>query len=275
MSFQPVSPLQGIAGWRFMQRTQEVQQAAFSQGAVLQREVAYFKEHISKITTAEELVADFTLLKVALGAFGLEDRQADKFFMKKVLSEGTENEDALAIKLTDTRYADLAVAFGFGNAGGAMTGLSDFGQNIAQAYEVRQFEKAVGEGDNAMRLALNLEREIGHYANAAFPDTVAWFELMANPPLKEVFQTAFNLPQEFGLLNIDRQRQILQDANERLVGSSSMDAYKDPENIDKLLRTFFAREQINNGPGPLTPGMSALTLMQNAVTAAISFNQPR
>ncbi len=273
MNYQPIAPLSGIAGWRFMQRTHESQQAAFVQGAELQREVTYFKENIGKITTAEDLVGDYTLLKVALGAFGLDERLADKFFMKKVLAEGTESDSALAMKLTDPRYREMAVAFGFGNAGGAMTGLSDFGQRITRAYEVRQFEKAVGEGDNSMRLALNLEREIGTYANSASPETTAWFELMANPPLKEVFQTAFNLPKEFGQLDIDRQREILQDANERLVGSSSMAAYQDPENVDKLLRTYFAREQINNGPGPLTPGMSAVTLMQNAVTAAVNFGQ--
>ncbi|MBL4807331.1 MAG: hypothetical protein JKY31_08585, partial [Rhodobacteraceae bacterium] len=90
-----------------------------------------------------------------------------------------------------------------------------------------------------------------------------------------VFETAFGLPVSVGQLDIDRQKDIFREASERLFGSSSLDVFKDPENIDKLLRTYFAREQINNGPGPLTRGMGAVTLMQSAVNAAFSFNLPR
>ncbi len=269
----PSTPIGGIAGWRFMQRTVDSQMAAFKATPVLDRELNYFKENISKITSAEELVKDFTLFKVALGAFGMEDKVADKFFFKKLLEEGSENEGAFALKLTDTRFREMAEAFGFGNEGGAKVAESDFAARITDAYQVQQFEKAVGEDNGSMRLALNLEREIGKYANAEFPETVAWFQLMANPPLREVFETAFGLPKSIGTLDVDRQRALFQDASARLFGSKSMDVFQDPENVDKLLQNFFAREQINNGPGQLTRGMGALTLMQNAVAAAANFAQ--
>ena len=269
----PSIPIGGIAGWRFLQRTRDSQMAAFKASPALDRELTYFRENISRVTSADELVKDYTLFKVALGAFGMEDKIANKFFFKKLLSEGTEQKGAFALKLTDTTYRDMARAFGFGNAGGPHVAESGFARKITDAYQVRQFEKAVGEGDNSMRLALNLEREIGKYANGAAPETASWFQLMANPPLRTVFETAFGLPKSIGTLNVDRQREIFQDANARLFGSKSMDVFKDPENVDKLLRNFFAREQINNGPGPLTRGSAALTLMQNAVAAQASFSQ--
>ena len=269
----PAAPIGGIAGWRFMQRTQESQMAAFAATPALDRELTYFKENISKVESVDDLMKDYTLLKVALGAFGMEDKIADKFFFKKVLEEGSEADGAFSLKLTDTRYREMAEAFGFGNAGGARVGESDFAQKITEAYQARQVEKAVGESDSSMRLALNLEREIGKYADGPYPETVGWFQLMANPPLREVFETAFGLPASVGTLDVDRQRALFQEANERMFGSKSMEAFKDPESVDKLLRNFFAREQINNGPGPLTKGMGALTLMQNAVTAAASFAQ--
>ena len=269
----PSTPIGGIAGWRFLQRTQESQLEAFKATPALDHELTYFKENISKVNSVEDLVKDYTLFKVALGAFGMEDKIADKFFFKKVLSEGTEQQGAFALRLTDTNYRDMAEAFGFGNAGGPHVAESDFAQKITDAYQVRQFEKAVGEGDSSMRLALNLEREIGKYANGPSPESTSWFQLMANPPLREVFETAFGLPKSIGTLDIDRQRALFQDANARVFGSKSMDVFKDPENVDKLLRNFFAREQINNGPGPLTRGSAALTLMQNAVAAQASFAQ--
>ena len=269
----PSAPIGGIAGWRFMQRTQESQMEAFAATPALDRELAYFKENISKVESVDDLIGDFTLFKVALGAFGMEDKIADKFFFKKVLAEGSEADGAFALRLTDTAYREMSEAFGFGNAGGVRVGESDFAQKITDAYQVRQFEKAVGESDSAMRLALNLEREVGKYANGEFPETVGWFQLMANTPLREVFETALGLPASIGSLDVDRQREIFQDANERVFGSRSMDVFQNPENVDKLLRNFFAQEQINSGPGPLTKGMGALTLMQNAVAAAANFAQ--
>ncbi len=273
----PAAPIGGIAGWRYMQRTHDAQLAAFSASPALNHEITYFKENISKVESVDDLIKDFTLFKVALGAFGMEDKVADKFFFKKVLEEGSEAEGAFALKLTDKQYREMAEAFGFGNASGSRVAESDFAQKITEAYKVRQFEKGVGESDGSMRLALNLEREIGSFANGDFPETVGWFQLMASPPLREVFETAFGLPQSIGTLDVDRQRALFQDANERMFGSRSMDVFKDPENVDKLLRNFFARDQINNGPGPQTKGMGALVLMQNAVETAANFalfNQP-
>ena len=237
----PSTPIGGIAGWRFLQRTQESQMAAFESSAALERELTYFKENISKVETVDDLINDFTLFKVALGAFGMEEKVADKFFFKKVLAEGSEEEGAFALRLTDTTFREMAEAFGFGNAGGSRLGESDFSQKITDAYKTRQFEKAVGESDTSMRLALNLEREVGKYANSAYPETVGWFQLMANPPMREVFESALGLPDTIGSLDVDRQRELFQESTERLFGSKSLEVFQDPENIDKLLRNFFAR----------------------------------
>ena len=90
MSFQPQIPLQGIAGWRFLERTQETQQAAFDKGPQMAREIAYFEENIGKVTSTAELMSDRRLLKVALGAFGLEQDIDKKAWIRKILDEGTD-----------------------------------------------------------------------------------------------------------------------------------------------------------------------------------------
>ena len=68
MSFQPVIPAGGYAGWTFLNRTREVQQSAFEASPQISRDVAAFEERIGSITSAEELVGDRQLLRVALGA---------------------------------------------------------------------------------------------------------------------------------------------------------------------------------------------------------------
>ena len=83
MTFQPVIPFGGNAGWSFLQRTLESQQATFEKGTVLRRDVDYFRENIGNISTAADLVADRRLLNVALGAFGLDDDLPNKAFIQK------------------------------------------------------------------------------------------------------------------------------------------------------------------------------------------------
>ncbi len=164
MSFQPTIPLAGIAGWRFLQRTQATQEAAFEKGAELKRDIAYFEEKIGSITTPAELVADRRLLKVALGAFGLDSEIDKKAFIRKILEEGTTAPTALANRLTDKSYYKLSEAFGFGDLGGAKTADIGFAAKIVEAYKTRAFESAVGDSNNNMRLAMNFRREIAELA---------------------------------------------------------------------------------------------------------------
>ena len=92
------------------------------------------------IPSAADLVADRRLLKVALGAFGLEGEIDKRAFMRKVLDEGTIDPKAFANRLTDPAFRKLAEAFGFGNPGGARTNEAGFAAKIVAAYKIRAFE---------------------------------------------------------------------------------------------------------------------------------------
>ncbi len=50
MSYTPVIPLSGYAGWKMLGRTMERQQAAFVASASVQRTEEYFREKIGGIT---------------------------------------------------------------------------------------------------------------------------------------------------------------------------------------------------------------------------------
>jgi len=113
MSFAPILPLSGTAGWALLKRTMAAQTAALNASPEMARDADYFSANIGKITSADQLVNDRRLLKVALGAFGLEGDIANKAFIKRVLTDGTQSKTALANKLADKRYAQLSAAFGF------------------------------------------------------------------------------------------------------------------------------------------------------------------
>ncbi|MBK5927644.1 DUF1217 domain-containing protein [Rhodobaculum claviforme] len=265
MSFQPVLPLGGYGGWRFLNRTLETQQAQFAKSPMVQRDAAYFREKIGQVESAADLVADRRLLRVALGAFGLDDALPNRFFIRKVLEEGTQAPDAFANRLADKRYAALSRAFGFGDSETPLTGTAGFADRILKSHETRQFEVAVGNQDQNMRLALNLRRELSELASGDQSERAKWFTVMGTPPLRQVFEAAFNLPRSFGALDLDRQLGILQERTRRSFGDGSISQFSDPDKIDALARQFILRSEIQAGMmGGAARGSAALQLLQTA-----------
>lgn len=262
MSFQPMIPLAGPAGWRFLQRTLPNQQQAFEKGPALQRELEYFSENIGAVTNAADLVSDRRLLKVALGAFGLEGEIDKKAFIRKVLEEGTDDPEAFANRLAAPGYKQIAAAFGFGNATGIRTADPGFADRIAGAYKTRAFEAAVGETNNDMRLALNFRREMAELSKGT--EGGSWFSVIGSTPLRQVLEKAFGLPSQFGQLDVDRQRDMLRDKTSALFGKSDLTAFADARNVEKVIDRFLARAQLENGPTVAGSASPALTLLQNA-----------
>lgn len=265
MSFQPVVPFGGIVGLQYLQRTMDRQREAFDASPVLQRDVDYFRERIGAITTAEDLVADRRLLTVALGAFGLDDDLDNRFLIRKVLEEGTQDPRALANRLTDRRYAALSEAFGFGTGTLPNTARTGFADRIASDFLERRFEIGVGETDTTLRLALELERELPALAARPSSDATKWLTVLGNRPMRQVFETAFGLPPAFATLDLDRQQAVFRDRSERLFGVSSFSDFAEADTLEKLTRTFLARAQLAEGAGAgASAASTALTLLSQA-----------
>ncbi|MFT4149083.1 MAG: DUF1217 domain-containing protein [Paracoccaceae bacterium] len=269
MSFTPVLPLTGYTGWTFLKRTMEVQKEAYTSTPVMQRDEEYFRQNIAKIQSAEDLVSDRRLLKVALGAFGLDDDINNKYFIQKVLSDGTTSKDALSSKLADKAYAKLSAAFGFGEGETPATQTEGFADTILTAYEARQFEIAVGDQDDTMRLALNAERELSELAAKTSSDDTKWFTVMGSEPLREVFETALGLPDGFVSLDLDQQLQTLREKTKALTGDGEISQFSDPDQVEALVRRYLIRAEIESGAiSSMTPGAGALMILQSGSSNA-------
>lgn len=270
MYFQPSVPTGGYSGWLVLQKTAPRQQEVFEKSPALQREIEYFQENIAKATTAKALVNDRRLLGVALGAFGLGDEIDKRAFIQRVLEEGTEKSDAFANRLNEPRFKALAEAFGYGNIAGANVALYSFQEDIISRYKAMEFERAVGESDADMRLAMNFRREIVKIAESENADRVGWFQAMGQKPLRELLTTAFGLPSSIAQVDIDQQKAIFEKKSLELFGDKSVAVFKDPERVDEAIRRFFLFRQMQEGPSASTPGAAALSLLQNAAVGGES-----
>lgn len=260
--FQPVIPTSGLGGWRFLQDTYDSQFKVFTQSVELQRDTDYFRENISSIQTAEDLVADRRLLSVALGAFNLQDDINNKYFIRKILEEGSVNDDALANRFSDPRYKEMSQAFGFGPGEFLKVGEAIFVDAIIQRFETIEFEVAAGEQNESMRFALYAERELELLANEDMSNDAKWFTMMSEPPLRALFETAFNLPSAFGQIDLDQQLGVFKDRAKKQFGSDDLSVFSDPALVQELITKYVVREQLAEFNAGYSSSAIALTLLQ-------------
>jgi hypothetical protein len=262
VSFQPVLPLSGYTGWAFLKRTMSKQQAVQQALPVQQRDEAYFRDKIGKADTAEKLVNDKRLLRIALTAFGLEGDVNNTAFVRKILEGGTLKEGSLANKLADKQYQKFAAAFGYGDFSVPRTKISTFADEILTQYRARSFETAVGEQNNTYRLAMNAEREVGALAAKTSSDAAKWYTILGSEPLREVFQTALGLPDSFSSIDIDQQVSVLKAKTRAAFGSSDVSQFSDSARMEALTRRFLVRAEIKELGAGNSPAATALALLR-------------
>lgn len=262
MSFQPVISGNGPAGWKFLQRTYDTQFKAFNASPVRNRDAEYFTKAIANVKSAADLVADRRLLSVALGAFGLQDDINNKYFIQKILEDGTTAKDSLANRLSDGRYRKLSEAFGFGPQETVKTGNIDAMIDMAKLHDTQSFEAAVGEINDSMRIALFAERELADLSTKDVSEDTKWFTLMSLPPLRQMFETALGLPSAFGQLDIDKQLQTFKEKITKVTGNASIEQFSDPVARERMTALYLARSQINAMQTTFSPSANSLMLLR-------------
>jgi hypothetical protein len=258
---QPLIPTGGVAGWRFLQRTLETQQARFNDSAPVMRETAYFRERIGTIETAEDLVKDRRLLAVALEAFGLESEIDKRFFLKRVLEEGSEDPAALARRLSDPKFREFAAAFGFGDGQGARTRTEGFAETVIARYRIRAFERAVGEQDESLRIALYYDRTAQAFAGQKISDEAGWLRLLGDVPMRRVVETALGLPPQFAQIGIETQVREVRARVRTLAGVAKPADLAGRDAREQMIRRFLLRDQIAAAPA-YASGATALGLLR-------------
>jgi len=262
MTFTPVVPLPGYAGWQFLNRTIEQQTARLAMAPTEARDMQYFRERIGTVTSARDLVSDYRLLRVALNAYGLQDDLPNRAFIERVLADGPFDPDALSNRLADKRYRSFSEAFGFGSDLPPRTQLPGFADRVLSRFTRETFEQRVGLQDPNLRLALSAERTLAELTERNLSDTGNWLTILGNPPLRQVFETAFGLPVGIGGLDLDRQIDEFKARSRQVLGFSDVTRFANPVDFDSLIRNFTARAQAAEGPSPFTRGAVALSLLR-------------
>lgn len=227
---------------------------------VVARETRYYRETIGSIKTVDDFMADSRLLNYALKAHGLEEMSYAKALIRKVLVEGTANDDSFANKLADSRYKDFAKTFDFAAMGETATSFERARQGTIDRYMRQTLEETAGEDNTGVRLALYFERKA--------PEIESYYEILADEALGQVVRTALGLPAEVAASDIDQQVKLFEDRFD-------LEDFKDPEKLGAFIARFTALWELENPSNATTEPAILLNPTSNVGISAdllMSFN---
>lgn len=268
--FQPVIPLSGIGGWRFLQSTYERQLDNFTKSPQVRNDRDYMIEKFSTPISVDDFLSDRRLLRVTMTAFDLAGEEWKGGFIRKALEEVADPESTFLARLNNAKYTKLAETLQ--PVDGKIYLSPDDVAKMAVRFETSSFEQAVGDVDDNMRLALNYQSEIADIAREGSSESAILYRILGDVPMRTVLQTALNLPSDISKLTIERQAEILKDKLSSTLGLSDVHDLTSPEMVEKVINRFHAMESISGGSNAYTPASAALTLLGNGVGSQASQN---
>ncbi|HYH20720.1 MAG TPA: DUF1217 domain-containing protein [Azospirillum sp.] len=198
----------------------------------VKRNIEYFQANIGTITTADELIKDDKLYRFVMEAFDLGSQIYARGLIRKVLNEGVSDPAATANRMSDTKFKEMATVLGFKEAGGATLKEPAIVQAIVDRYIDVKMEVSAEEKNPAVRLALYFQRKASRITN--------WYQILADRALQKVVFTAFDIPEQAALQDLDRLK-------DKLDKRFAIADFKDPEKLRVFLDRFAAMYDMKNG----------------------------
>lgn len=129
--------LTGLGAWKVLTRNLDRRLEKFAKEPVIAREIAYFRDRISSVRTADELVKDQRLYEFAITAYDLEGQENAQGLMKRVLASDLSDPRSPANRMSDERYRAITRDFAF--AGGASSDQKKI-DKVVRAYLRAEYE---------------------------------------------------------------------------------------------------------------------------------------
>jgi hypothetical protein len=211
------------ASYRLLTKDLDRSLATTASEKSVQTATDYFLKNIGNVKSIDDFLKDTRLFKYAMKAFGLEDMDNAKAYMRKVLTEGVADSKSFANRLNDQRFVQFATAFNFAADGEATTGKAAATTDVVSRYVRQTMEDEAGDDNEGVKLALYFQREASSVTSA--------YGLLGDAALYKVVQTIFGFPDEMSNADVEQQAKMITD---RL----DVADLKDPAKLAKLISRF-------------------------------------
>lgn len=262
MVYQPVIPLTGYVGWKFLESTLDTQLEGFTDSASVRNDREYFQEKMSSPIAMEDFLSDKRLLRISLTAFDLGGEEWKVGYIRHVMEERADPDSTFLTRLNNQAYTNFANTFQV--VDGKISLSSDTITTVADDFEQASFRSAVGDVDNNMKLSLNFQAKLGDLVREESSDSANLFRLLGDVPVRTVLETALNLPTSMQKLDIEQQADILKERMLSVFSISKVTDLTREDVMDKVIQRFHTMDTIANSQSTLSSGSVALTLLNNA-----------
>lgn len=262
MVYQPVIPLTGYVGWKFLESTLDKQLEGFTDSASVRNDREYFQEKMSSPIAMEDFLSDKRLLRISLTAFDLGGEEWKGGFIRHVMEERADPDSTFLTRLNNQAYTNFANTFQV--VDGKISLSSDTITTVADDFEQASFRSAVGDVDNNMKLSLNFQAKLGDLVREESSDSANLFRLLGDVPIRTVLETALNLPTSMQKLDVEQQADILKERMLSVFSISKVTDLTREDVMDKVIQRFHTMDTIANSQSTLSSGSVALTLLNNA-----------
>ncbi|WP_425071561.1 DUF1217 domain-containing protein [Sagittula sp. S175] len=221
-----------------------------------------FEAKIASVNSVDDLISDPDLLKVALGAFGAEDRINSRNLLKRVFTEGTQDSNGLANVLNDRSLISMAKAFGFDAKPKIAIQADNFADNIIDNYQRQMFEDAIYEVDSTIGTAISFQNAAPALAGMDSSDNTKWFNVLGDSMMRNVFETALGLPSGFSQIDIDKQLEVLKEKAQNRFGIKKFTELEDTAIVNRVIYSYLLQSQASTIGGSGSQQI-ALTLLSS------------
>jgi len=228
---------------RMVSKNHDRYEQAVRNRPAVQRAIAYFQDNIGKITSTEDFMKDDKLYRFVLDAFDLGSQAKSRGLIRKVLEEGVSDQYSTANRMSDTKFREMATILGFAENGGANLTQPAVVQAIVDRYVAVTLEVESEDRNPAVRLGLYFQRRSANITN--------WYQVMADNALRKVVYTTLGLPDQTALLDVDKQKALL----EKRMDIADL---KSPDKVAKFLDRFAAMYDMQNGGATATAAMPSI-----------------
>lgn len=201
------------------------------------RMVADFRAKAPHITTADQLMKDYSSNQVVLGAYNLRELMSQRALEAKLLTQDPASSTSLARSSAKASWLALADAFASMGAGKGTATATPFTSSMINktitAYEQRQYENSSAMQKHGVGDALYFTRTMvsGKIQNLN--------DLMSDTTLLKVVEVVNGYdPDQFGALGFDQQKRIL--ANRVDIKKLS-----DPKQVERYAEQYLAQLQVH------------------------------
>ena len=198
----------------------------------VKRDIEYFQANIGKVTSVDDLMKDDKLYRFVMEAFDLGSQIYARGLIRKVLEQGVTDDSALANRMSDTKFKEMATVLGLHETGGAPLREPTIVQAIVDRYTNVKLEVSTEDRNPAVRLALYFQRKA--------PTINNWYQVMADRALQKVVFTALDIPEQAALGDLDR-------LVDKLKKWFDIADFKDAAKTQKFLDRFSAMYDMLNG----------------------------